>query len=391
MFDDGTFSGQFIGAGVYGYEKDVFQHLRDIEGVAQALSTANYGTFKVLDNNERSYSLYGKALEKEIKNLDLIQKDIDADIRSIQGRIKEFRNSGMRNGKLEVDLTVAKQSYFKMQVDIIKAKVDIFSKAEKNKQEMLKLATDVTNNNTPGTGAIRTDAEGFMNYALNRQHTPNNIMNGGVYPQPVQPTPQAIVRQPMIQTQVVEAIDVPTVQPNPVSDVIQLSQKEELKEPIPEPVVDTTSETITMQEDTNGVQYITNAKGELVPLYSDGPDNFTGENGKYRSTENSLNNIVNKYNANSQLMYKYNKTYKMGWLAMVDKATGQELPYTTMSPKSLHPVDINETDGIATSNRLLEDYPLLITDEVPSEQIQAAYATIKNIEENKNNKEGAPY
>ena len=129
MFDDGTFSGQFIGAGVYGYEKDVFQHMRDIEGVAQALSTANYGTFKVLDNNERSYSLYGKALEKEIKNLDLIQKDIDADIRSIQSRIKDFRNSGMRNGKLEVDLTVAKQSYFKMQVDIIKAKVDIFSKA----------------------------------------------------------------------------------------------------------------------------------------------------------------------------------------------------------------------------------------------------------------------
>ena len=55
MFDDGTFSGQFIGAGVYGYEKDVFQHMRDIEGVAQALSTANYGTFKVLDNNEFRY------------------------------------------------------------------------------------------------------------------------------------------------------------------------------------------------------------------------------------------------------------------------------------------------------------------------------------------------
>ena len=387
MFDDGTFSGQFIGAGVYGYEKDVGQHMRNIEGVAQALSTANYGTFKVLDNSERSYSLYGKALEKEIKNLDLIQKDIDADIRSIQSRIKDFRNSGMRNGKLEVDLTVAKQSYFKMQVDIIKAKVDIFSKAEKNKQEMLKLATDVTNNNTPGTGAIRTDAEGFMNYALNRQHN-SNIMNGGFYPQQPQPMPQTMVRQPMIQTQVVEAIDVPTVQPNPISDVIQLSQKEELKEPIMEPIVESTPEPITMensniQEDANGVQYITNAKGELVPLYSDGPNDFTGESGKYRSTENSLNNIINKHNANSQLMYKYNKAYKMGWLAMVDKATGEELPYTTIDPKSLHPVDINETDGIATSGRLLEDYPLLITDEVPSEKIQSAYAIIKSIDDNK--------
>ena len=120
-----------------------------------------------------------------------------------------------------------------------------------------------------------------------------------------------------------------------------------------------------------------------MPLYSDGPNDFTGESGKYRSTENSLNNIINKHNANSQLMYKYNKAYKMGWLAMVDKETGEDLPYTTIDPKSLHPVDINETDGIATSSRLLEDYPLLITDEVPSEKIQSAYAIIKSIDDNK--------
>ncbi len=151
--------------------------------------------------------------------------------------------------------------------------------------------------------------------------------------------------------------------------------KQEVKEELVEPVVEVIIKPVVTPA---SVSYITNAAGQQVPIYEEPEAEFIKTNNKFLSTENAYNVISNNQNENAELVFKYNDTCKMGWIAMIDKTTGDELVHTVPPVERLYPFNIDVSNNLVTTN-LQEDYPLLMTDEEPSEKVKKAYDTIRQI------------
>lgn len=142
--------------------------------------------------------------------------------------------------------------------------------------------------------------------------------------------------------------------------------KQEVKEELVAPVVEVTTKPVVTP---TSVSYITNAAGQQVPIYEEPEAEFIKTNNKFLSTENAYNVISNNQNENAELVFKYNDTCKMGWIAMIDKTTGDELVHTVPPVERLYPFNIDVSNNLVTTN-LQEDYPLLMTDEEPSEKVK---------------------
>ena len=73
----------------------------------------------------------------------------------------------------------------------------------------------------------------------------------------------------------------------------------------------------------------------------------------------------------------------MGWMVWLDTETNQEIEGGThIDLKLLYPIDIDTNNNIANT-RLQESYPVMYTDESPSEKVIKDYEMMRTIEKNK--------
>lgn len=158
----------------------------------------------------------------------------------------------------------------------------------------------------------------------------------------------------------------------------------ELKEELPkeeETIVQTNNVPVEPKMEATqpvNIKFIMNATGKEVPLYDEPPAEFIKTGNRYLSTENSFNVISNYRNEKAKLVFKYNEKLKMGWISMIDTSDGHELPHTVPPVERIYPYTIDTVNRIVTTN-LQEDYPLVITDEEPTEKVKKAYSNIEQI------------
>ena len=140
---------------------------------------------------------------------------------------------------------------------------------------------------------------------------------------------------------------------------------------------------VTSTNKNDNPSYIVNANGEYI--------NLGGEIGGFKEkgitdTELALNNIKIKQNPNMKEFFKYNKDYQMGWLTWIDTETKEENTLGTHNDlRLLYPIEIDTTNNLANT-RLQNSYPIIYTDEVPSESVQEKYKMMRTIDASKQNK-----
>ena len=194
---------------IYAFKKDIAR-LGQIDSTAQALSMATYAQTSNGYGVEKDYSLFGRKLEKQIRNLESLQKDVTAELKKLDSRIRyyEDKHNGM---KAEIDLKNYKGSLIKTQIDIIKSIIDTEVKIEKGRIDIIKVSSDVVNQNTPGTGNKISTPDNFMasmfspGSSVNNDPmgiTPRNVMLAEPVPYiETIPQPQPIAPQPVVINQ----------------------------------------------------------------------------------------------------------------------------------------------------------------------------------------------
>lgn len=145
---------------VHAFEKDM-RRISQIDSTAQALSMSTYAQVSNGYGVDKDYSLFGRKLEKQIKNLESLQKDVTAELKKLDNRIRYYEDK--HNGsKAEIDLKNYKGTLLKTQIDIIKTIIDTEVKIEKGRLDIIKVSSDVINQNTPGTGNKISTPDNFM-------------------------------------------------------------------------------------------------------------------------------------------------------------------------------------------------------------------------------------
>ena len=170
----------------------------------------------------------------------------------------------------------------------------------------------------------------------------------------------------------------PLIEPviNDLKEELQIKE-ESIDEPINIPVEPIIEVTEPASEHPS-VMFIKNALGQEVPVFQEPPAEFIKTGNRYLSTESSFNVISNNRNENARLVFKYNEKLKMGWISMIDTNDGHELSHTVPPVERIYPFIIDTTNQIVTTN-LLEEYPLVVTDEEPTEKVKKAYHNIEQI------------
>jgi hypothetical protein len=113
--------------------------------------------------------------------------------------------------KAEIDLKNYKGSLIKTQIDIIKSIIDTEVKIEKGRIDIIKVSSDVVNQNTPGTGNKISTPDNFMASMFSPGSSVNNDPMGitprnEMLAEPVPyietiPQPQPIAPQPVVINQ----------------------------------------------------------------------------------------------------------------------------------------------------------------------------------------------
>ena len=199
---------------VHAFEKDM-RRISQIDSTAQALSMSTYAQVSNGYGVDRDYSLFGRKLEKQIKNLESLQKDVTAELKKLDNRIRYYEDK--HNGsKAEIDFKNYKGTLLKTQIDIIKTIIDTEVKIEKGRLDIIKVSSDVINQNTQGTGNKISTPDNFMANMFSPGMTVNN--------DPMSITSnQSMLAEPISH---VETVSIPKqpVMPEP----IMINQKEHL-------------------------------------------------------------------------------------------------------------------------------------------------------------------
>ena len=199
---------------VHAFEKDM-RRISQIDSTAQALSMSTYAQVSNGYGVDRDYSLFGRKLEKQIKNLESLQKDVTAELKKLDNRIRYYEDK--HNGsKAEIDLKNYKGTLLKTQIDIIKTIIDTEVKIEKGRLDIIKVSSDVINQNTQVTGNKISTPDNFMANMFSPGMTVNN--------DPMSITSnQSMLAEPISH---VETVSIPKqpVMPEP----IMINQKEHL-------------------------------------------------------------------------------------------------------------------------------------------------------------------
>ena len=142
--------------------------------------------------------------------MESLQKDVTAELKKLDSRIRyyEDKHNGM---KAEIDLKNYKGSLIKTQIDIIKSIIDTEVKIEKGRLDIIKVSSDVVNQNTPGTGNKISTPDNFMASMFSPGSSVNNDPMGitprnEMLAEPVPyietiPQPQPIAPQPVVINQ----------------------------------------------------------------------------------------------------------------------------------------------------------------------------------------------
>ena len=375
---------------LFGYDKDTFNRMKYINQEANAQANSFYSFIPFSnDNSSTEYSQYGKKLEKRIKNLNKLHDEIYNEIRDVGNRIRDLAQSGKAT-KTEVDLRTSKYSLFKSLIDVEKTVADLESKKEKGRMDDIKFNKDLELANLKiqaGGGNIAHQMEDRI--STNDSYM-NSLFSGGV-----DKFINTNMSAPAYKPQMPGESKIPTTNAHPYNTPEQpVSTIEEA----PAPKVE--DNTIKVQNNLNqepidfsalGINtdksngQIENVNGHMVPVFEgdDGQEDFRRSDKTATDASLALKNMEIKRNPNAKEFFKYNKEQGMGWMVWLDTETNQEIEGGThIDLKLLYPIDIDTNNNIANT-RLQESYPVMYTDESPSEKVIKDYEMMRTIEKNK--------
>lgn len=375
---------------LFGYDKDTFNRMKYINQEANAQANSFYSFIPFSnDNSSTEYSQYGKKLEKRIKNLNKLHDEIYNEIRDVGNRIRDLAQSGKAT-KTEVDLRTSKYSLFKSLIDVEKTVADLESKKEKGRMDDIKFNKDLELANLKiqaGGGNVAHQLEDRI--STNDSYM-NSLFSGGV-----DKFINTNMSAPTYKPQVPGESKIPTTNARPYNAPEQpVSTIEES----PAPKVE--DNTIKVQNNLNqepidfsalGINtdksngQIENVNGHMVPVFEgdDGQEDFRRSDKTATDASLALKNMEIKRNPNAKEFFKYNKEQGMGWMVWLDTETNQEIEGGThIDLKLLYPIDIDTNNNIANT-RLQESYPVMYTDESPSEKVIKDYEMMRTIEKNK--------
>ena len=328
----------------FGYENNIFEKMKYIDQESRKYSSHYINNLPLNQGeelNSRSFSLYGKKIAKQVNNLNKIHSEIVNEIRDVGKRIKELASSGKAT-KTEVDLRTSKYGLYKTLIDLSKTVADLEGKIEKGRMDDIKFIKDIE------LARVKLMSGGVGNGTLELEsgkistndNYMNNIFSNGIdnFLNVNSSVPTSLVTRELPQPQIKEENTI--VIENKLSDEVDKS-------------------------------FI---------------DNIDFKEKKLTDAELALRNIKIRQNPNMKEFFKYNKDLEIGWLTWMDVETNEEALGTHHDIRLLYPIEIDSTNNLANT-RLNTSYPIIYTDEEPSQEIKSKYEMMRKIEENKRIKE----
>lgn len=357
----------FIVEDMFGYDDNVFNKLKYINDTAKRTGQriVSFGeTYYDANNLTPGYSMYGKKVEKQIRNLTKLGDEVLNELREAKKRIKQLADGGKAT-KTEVDLRSGTYSLYKTYVDISKTIVDFESKKEKQKMDEAKFIRDGELAQLKLNGAGVSNVNNMEKISSTGNYM-NSIFSGGV--------------DNFIKSNSFNA------NANINSNINNEAEDDEKKY----------ESVINIKSDNGDMPYIPNEENNNEKITISQINNRTNDSG-FRTneakvgiatdTELALKNIMIKQNPNIKEMYKYNKELNKGWLVWFDTEKNEEVDGGThLDLRLLFPIEMDFKNNLANT-RLETSYPIIYTKDTPSEDILKKYEVMEQIEMNKNNEE----
>lgn len=339
-----------------------------------------YGVLqRYTDKSNPETSIYGRKMRDEIHQIKKFIQDIDREIKETKRRIEIFAQGGKMTGQRETEMRTIHQNFFRMKLDAIKTRASLEREMDKSRKEDIKLMKDITGsaptNITNTIGDERSSDRNFMSnifssgvdgfFAATTTSPNNNIPI-------VQALPPAPITQPL-----------PTPVKEPV--VTNIGEKEQVNtSTIMEEVKQSYDYSNIIEEQKQVQAIIKNANGEDVPIYAEGPEDFVQDDGAFTNAKLAYENISLVRDPNVQKVFKFNEDLGMGWLAFYDMNKREEIKNkgTVYNTAQIYPFEIDKQNGLVNTV-LQETFPLLYTDEEPTEKVKSEYERLKRIEESK--------
>lgn len=349
----------FVVDDMFGYDDNVFNKLRYINETAKKHGgkIVSFGeTYFDSNNLTPGYSMYGKKVEKQIRNLTKLGDEVLNELREAKKRIKQLADSGKAT-KTEVDLRSGTYSLYKTYVDISKTIVDFETRKEKQKMDEAKFIRDSELAQLKMTGTVSSDS---MDKISSTGNYMNNIFSGGVD----------------------NFIKSNSYTPNDNVNVNTNNEEDDTKK---------YESTINIKSDNGDMPYVPEEPVEKKISLSDiNSGEFIKNESKVgvaTDTELALQNIMIKQNPNIKEMYKYNKDLNKGWLIWFDTEKNEEVNGGThLDLRLLFPIEMDFKNNLANT-RLETSYPIIYTNDNPSEDVLKKYEVMEQIERNRGNQE----
>ena len=357
----------FVVEDMFGYDDNVFNKLKYINDTAKRTGQriVSFGeTYYDANNLTPGYSMYGKKVEKQIRNLTKLGDEVLNELREAKKRIKQLADGGKAT-KTEVDLRSGTYSLYKTYVDISKTIVDFESKKEKQKMDEAKFIRDGELAQLKLNGAGVSNINNMEKISSTGNYM-NSIFSGGV---------DNFIKNNSFNTNA-------NINSNINNEVEDDEKKYE--------------SVINIKSDNGDMPYIPKEENNNEKISISQINNRTNDSG-FRTneakvgiatdTELALKNIMIKQNPNIKEMYKYNKELNKGWLVWFDTEKNEEVDGGThLDLRLLFPIEMDFKNNLANT-RLETSYPIIYTKDAPSKDILKKYEVMEQIEMNKNNEE----
>lgn len=357
----------FVVEDMFGYDDNVFNKLKYINDTAKRTGQriVSFGeTYYDANNLTPGYSMYGKKVEKQIRNLTKLGDEVLNELREAKKRIKQLADGGKAT-KTEVDLRSGTYSLYKTYVDISKTIVDFESRKEKQKMDEAKFIRDGELAQLKLSGAGVSNVNNMEKISSTGNYM-NSIFSGGV---------DNFIKSNSFNANA-------NINANINNEVEDDEKKYE--------------SVINIKSDNGDMPYIPNEENNNEKITISQINNRTNDNG-FRTneakvgiatdTELALKNIMIKQNPNIKEMYKYNRELNKGWLVWFDTEKNEEVDGGThLDLRLLFPIEMDFKNNLANT-RLETSYPVIYTKDTPSEDIMKKYEVMEQIEMNKNNED----
>lgn len=373
----------FVTFNMGNYEEDSIGHkLRYIDAISE--DEQYYGTLERYTHHyDPNTSLYGRQVTKEIKAIGKFIKDIEKEIRDNKKRIEYYVDSGKMGGQRETEIRNVVQNYYKMKLDGFKTRAGLIRELDKSRKEDLKLQKDLLGK----VEGSSLDSIGLNDRSSDRSFMSNVI--GGNVDQFFNNSNNSLYTAAPNQTYTPQPVQTPIQPVQPAPQPIPQKPLEVMKQPEPESVVEEKKEETPVYENGKVVQYIKNANGEDVPIYAEGPDDFV--DGKtYTNAKLAFENISLSRDPNVEKVFKFNEDEGVGWLAYYDLANKKEIKDkgSLRNIEQIFPFEIDKENNLVTTV-LRETYPVVYTDEEPSEEVRNEYERLEKIEEDRKERQNS--